>query len=200
MAGDRERGEMFLRNELLGEKQASLDGMTAKGELVGDSGYGAREDTRKMQASFWKFLKISVFLLACGVALFGSALLFPPRSLSPGAAPARANLARSAAPQEASTATVSSSATSFSTSSASPTSTTPVQVFQVFSPVLGPGGLLGSNGVVPNTTTSTDTSGTSCQVTLMVHSFNNSFGKPFVGMLSKDLLMEHCTNERSRKL
>ncbi|KAE9382175.1 hypothetical protein N431DRAFT_320852 [Stipitochalara longipes BDJ] len=137
------------------------------------------------------FTKIYIVILACSIALFSSTLLVL-RSSSLDTELSSTFIARSVAPQDATTTTISTTAT-FSTtttisslagtssiSSASPISTTPVEIFQVFSPVLGSTGLIGSNGPVGNTS-ATEASGTSCQVTLMEHSFGDSFGKPFVG-------------------
>jgi len=187
----REAGEMTSRYEVLGEEQSSLDGMTAKWVDFEESAYQPWE--RKKQASMKElFTKIYVVILACSIALFGSALLLM-RSSSPDTGLSSSFTARSVAPQDATTTTISTTATlsttttifslvgASSTSSASPTSTTPVEIFQVFSPVLGSTGLIGSNGPVANTSAA-EASGTSCQVTLMEYSFADSFGKPFVGM------------------
>jgi hypothetical protein len=83
------------------------------------------------------------------------------------------------------TTTISSLIDSSSVPLASPASTIPVQVFQVFPPVLGSTGLIESNRAVANTNV-TDASGSSCQVILMEHSFATSFGKPFVGVLKDE--------------
>jgi hypothetical protein len=183
MARGRECGEMFSLYEVLGEKESSLDGMTAKWEDVDERGYEPWE--KRKQASLREpFTKIYVLILACGIALFGSALLLM-RSPSPDTELSSSFAARSAAPQDATTTTISSLTVSSSTSSASPSSTTPVEIFQVVSPVLGSTGLIGSGGPVANATAS-EASGSSCQVTLMEHSFADSFGKPFVGMLNDE--------------
>ena len=195
MAGDRKRGEMFPRYEVLGERRTSLDEMTAKWENFDGESYELWE--RKKQVSFRKlFTKIYVVILSCSIALFGSALLLL-RSPSPENQLPSAFIPRSADPQDATTTTVSTTMT-FSTTTtisslidsssvplASSTSTIPVQVFQVFPPVLGSTGLIESNGTVANTNV-TDASGSSCQVILMEHSFATSFGKPFVGVLKDE--------------
>jgi hypothetical protein len=184
MTRDRECGEMFPQYEVLREKEASLHGMAAKWEDVDERGYEPWK--KRKQASLRELsTKVYVAILACSIALFGSAL-FLLRSPSPDTELSSAFTARSAAPQDAGTTTVSSLTIPSSTSSASLTSTTPVEIFQVFSPVLGSTGLIGSNGPVANIT-ATEASGSSCQVTLMEHSFADSFGKPFVGMLNDEL-------------
>jgi hypothetical protein len=199
MAGDREPGEMFPRYEVLGEKGSSLDEMTTEWEDFDEGGY-QRWDRKKAAPLKELFTKIYVAILACSVALFGSALLVL-RSTSPDNQLSSALAARSVAPQDATTTTISTTMTfstttiisslsgSSSTSTASSASTTPVQIFQVFSPVLGSTGLIGSNGPVANAN-ATEASATICQVTLMEHSFASSFGKPFVGMRRALILTE----------
>lgn len=175
----------------------SLDGMTAKWEDFDGGHYEPWE--RKKRASLRKlFTKIYVVILACSTALFGSALLLL-RSPSADTKLSSALVARPVVSQDATTTTIpttmtlstttaiSSLAGSSSTTSASPAATTPVQIFQVFSPVLGSTGLIGSNGPVANTN-ATEASRISCQVTLMEHSFATSFGKPFVGALTQGTL------------
>jgi len=88
-----------------------------------------------------------------------------------------------------STTTTISHLTGSTAPSVSPALITPVQVFQVFPPVLGSTGLIGSNGTVANTNV-TDASGSSCQVTLMEHSFATSFGEPFVGVLKDEFSLK----------
>jgi len=77
------------------------------------------------------------------------------------------------------TATVEATGTtSTSSSTATATPMGPLRVFQVAPPVQGPGGVIvQSDGSDNSTALSTGT----CQVTLMVHVFKDSFGAPFVG-------------------
>jgi hypothetical protein len=182
MTGDGESGEMFPRCEVLGEKRTSLDEITAKWEDFEGGSYEPWE--RKKQDSFRKlFTKIYVVILSCSIALFGSVLLL--RSPSPENQLSSAFIPRSA--MAFSATTTMSSLTGSSSPSASPALITPVQVFQVFPPVLGSTGLIGSNGTVANTNmTDASASGSSCQVTLMGHSFATSFGKPFVGVFKDE--------------
>lgn len=62
----------------------------------------------------------------------------------------------------------------------------PIQAFQVDVPLLGPSGSVVGAGTpdgfdgIPITTTSS-TAATSCEVTLVINTFTNSFGLPFVG-------------------
>lgn len=63
-----------------------------------------------------------------------------------------------------------------------------LECFQVSSPVLSPDGLVDGNSVLSSSTedkkqgkNQTKKAGKSCQVTLMKHSFQNSYGSPFVG-------------------
>ncbi|KAF8855092.1 hypothetical protein BDZ45DRAFT_21175 [Acephala macrosclerotiorum] len=69
--------------------------------------------------------------------------------------------------------------------SATPSSTAVLEVFQVYQPVLTPSGatdeILSAAGYVNTTTIAQSSSASSCQVTLMVHSFGFSYGIPFVG-------------------
>lgn len=194
-----ECGEISLGHEIL-EKKSSLDGMAAKQvNFDGKADEHWEKMSRKQDALRELFTKIYVVLLACSIALFGSALLLL-RSTSPETELASSLTARSAAPLDATTTTTMSSLTiSSSTSSASSSSTTPVEIFQVFSPVLDTTGLVGSNGPVANTT-ATESSSSSCQVILMEHSFSDSFGKPFVGMLDYEHCLDGKTLIRSRKL
>jgi Peptide N-acetyl-beta-D-glucosaminyl asparaginase amidase A len=187
----RECGEIFLRDDVLKGKRSSLDGMTSRWDDLDERGQELWQESSGKQDSLRElFTKIYIVILACTIALFGSALLLL-RSPSPDNQLSSSFVARSAAPQDATTTTISSLTISSSTSSASPSSTTPVEIFQVFSPVLGTTGLVGSNGPVANTT-ATEASGSSCQVTLMEHSFSDSFGKPFVGTLTN----ECCVNKQ----
>jgi hypothetical protein len=77
--------------------------------------------------------------------------------------------------------TVTVDATTSTTSSISTaTPTGPLRVFQVAPPVQGPGGsIIQSDG--SDNSTALSPSGNTCQVTLMVHVFKDSFGAPFVG-------------------
>lgn len=69
--------------------------------------------------------------------------------------------------------------------SATPSSTAVLEVFQVYQPVLTPSGATDdtTTGDGSENTTTIAQSGTasSCEVTLMVHSFGYSYGMPFVG-------------------
>ena len=67
------------------------------------------------------------------------------------------------------------------------TPTGPLKVFQVSPPVQGPGGsIIQSDGSDNSTALSSPSGNTgSCQVTLMVHVFKDSFGAPFVGKLGQ---------------
>jgi hypothetical protein len=55
-----------------------------------------------------------------------------------------------------------------------------LRVFQVAPPVQGPGGVIIQSDGSDNST-ALSSSGSTCQVTLMVHVFKDSFGAPFVG-------------------
>ncbi|CZR59558.1 related to peptide-n4-(n-acetyl-beta-d-glucosaminyl) asparaginase amidase N [Phialocephala subalpina] len=69
--------------------------------------------------------------------------------------------------------------------SATPSSTAVLEVFQVYQPVLTPSGAtdetLTAAGDENTTTIAQSGAASSCQVTLMVHSFGYSYGIPFVG-------------------
>jgi hypothetical protein len=70
--------------------------------------------------------------------------------------------------------------TSTTSSISTATPTGPLRVFQVAPPVQGPGGsIIQSDG--GDNSTALSPSGNTCQVTLMVHVFKDSFGAPFVG-------------------
>ncbi len=109
MARGRECGEMFPRYEVLGETESSLDGMTAKWEDFDERAYEPWE--RKKQASLRElFTKIYIGILACSIALFGSALILL-QSPSADTELSSAFTARSAAPQDTTPTTISSLAT-----------------------------------------------------------------------------------------
>jgi hypothetical protein len=79
--------------------------------------------------------------------------------------------------------TLTTSAMSSTSVSAAATATTTgvTKVFQVDGPVLGPQGVIMSDGEIVNEMGLTGLGGTSCTVTLMEFEFKDSFGKPFVG-------------------
>jgi len=143
----------------------------------------------------WVVIKVLLTGLGLGVALFGW-LFFPFRQdvdVVVAATNSRLEV-RYAAPQEsaASFITISSSSSSSSSSinaasatstdvSASATPTGITKIIQVDGPLLGPQGVVMSDGGTVNSAGLVGLGGTSCQVMLMEFEFKDSFGKPFVG-------------------
>lgn len=133
------------------------------------------------------FINLLLVVLGLGIGFSGWLLLFPDSPLQKDVPVSHGKLeARHAWPQQspesaASFLSISSTSTSTGTVLATATATGVTKVFQVDGPVLGPQGVMMSDGESVNQTGVTGLGGTSCQVTLMEFEFKDSFGKPFVG-------------------
>ena len=84
---------------------------------------------------------------------------------------------------------------------ASAPSASPIlECFQVYQPVLTPSGAtddtLSSDGLENTTTIASASSGSSCELLLMEHSFAFSYGMPFVGLLRHYLLVTNVDPDR----
>lgn len=136
------------------------------------------------------FIILLLAVPGLGIGFSGWLLLFPDYPSLKDVPVSHSKLeVRHAWPQQspksaASFLSISSTSTSTETISAAATATSVTKIFQVDGPVLGPQGVLMSNGESVNEAGVTGLGGTSCQVTLMEFEFKDSFGKPFVGKWS----------------